>query len=200
MAIRIMGTKSTLLRTLVAAKRGKSAFPVLYRSGGEGGIRTHGGLAPTAVFKTAALNHSATSPRRLIADCCGGDRKPARPRPASFARLFMAASRASSTRHTAQTEQSGGCYRPSDNPPLHATASRPSKLEQYSRTFAGLLLAKRFSQGPGFNECLLNALVGHALFKEQHALAHRALSGLSVFDPSRLVPKTAPAFRASDQK
>jgi hypothetical protein len=32
------------------------------RSGGEGGIRTHGELAPTAVFKTAALNHSATSP------------------------------------------------------------------------------------------------------------------------------------------
>ena len=31
-------------------------------AGGEGGIRTHGGLAPTAVFKTAALNHSATSP------------------------------------------------------------------------------------------------------------------------------------------
>ncbi len=36
-------------------------------SGGRGGIRTHGGLAPTAVFKTAALNHSATLPgwRRL---------------------------------------------------------------------------------------------------------------------------------------
>src|SRR5437763_1723776 len=32
------------------------------RPGGEGGIRTHGGLAPTAVFKTAALSHSATSP------------------------------------------------------------------------------------------------------------------------------------------
>ncbi len=31
--------------------------------GGRGGIRTHGGLAPTAVFKTAALNHSATLPR-----------------------------------------------------------------------------------------------------------------------------------------
>ena len=31
-------------------------------SGGAGGIRTHGGLAPTAVFKTAALNHSATAP------------------------------------------------------------------------------------------------------------------------------------------
>ena len=34
--------------------------------GGEGGIRTHGTLARTAVFKTAALNHSATSPAGLI--------------------------------------------------------------------------------------------------------------------------------------
>src|SRR4051812_41384125 len=32
------------------------------RLGGRGGIRTHGGLAPTAVFKTAALNRSATLP------------------------------------------------------------------------------------------------------------------------------------------
>jgi hypothetical protein len=31
-------------------------------NGGQGGIRTHGELAPTAVFKTAALNHSATCP------------------------------------------------------------------------------------------------------------------------------------------
>ncbi len=31
-------------------------------NGGEGGIRTHGTLSRTAVFKTAALNHSATSP------------------------------------------------------------------------------------------------------------------------------------------
>ena len=30
--------------------------------GGRGGIRTHGTLAGTAVFKTAALNHSATLP------------------------------------------------------------------------------------------------------------------------------------------
>ncbi len=35
-------------------------FPV---SGGEGGIRTLEGLAPLAVFKTAAFNRSATSPR-----------------------------------------------------------------------------------------------------------------------------------------
>jgi hypothetical protein len=30
--------------------------------GGSGEIRTHGGRKPTAVFKTAALNHSATLP------------------------------------------------------------------------------------------------------------------------------------------
>ena len=35
---------------------------VSQRSGGRGGIRTHEGLAPLAVFKTAALNHSATLP------------------------------------------------------------------------------------------------------------------------------------------
>src|SRR5690606_937861 len=33
--------------------------------GGQGGIRTHGRLPPTAVFKTAALNHSATCPARV---------------------------------------------------------------------------------------------------------------------------------------
>ena len=31
-------------------------------TGGWGGIRTHGGLSPTPVFKTGALNHSATHP------------------------------------------------------------------------------------------------------------------------------------------
>ena len=33
--------------------------------GGEGGIRTHGTLASTPVFKTGAINHSATSPKSL---------------------------------------------------------------------------------------------------------------------------------------
>src|SRR3546814_12516285 len=33
--------------------------------GGWGGIRTHGEREPTAVFKTAALNHSATHPAAL---------------------------------------------------------------------------------------------------------------------------------------
>ena len=32
------------------------------RIGGSGGIRTHGGVPPTLVFKTRALNHSATLP------------------------------------------------------------------------------------------------------------------------------------------
>jgi hypothetical protein len=34
----------------------------LLDSGGEGGIRTPDTLSGTAVFKTAAINHSATSP------------------------------------------------------------------------------------------------------------------------------------------
>jgi hypothetical protein len=33
-----------------------------HHSGGRGGIRTHGTLAGTPVFKTGALNHSATLP------------------------------------------------------------------------------------------------------------------------------------------
>ena len=33
-------------------------------SGGGGEIRTLGGLSPSLVFKTSALNHSATPPRR----------------------------------------------------------------------------------------------------------------------------------------
>ena len=35
---------------------------IVYKYGGEGGIRTHGTVAGTLVFKTRALNHSTTSP------------------------------------------------------------------------------------------------------------------------------------------
>ena len=35
---------------------------MLVSHGGEGGIRTHGTLARTLVFKTSPLNHSGTSP------------------------------------------------------------------------------------------------------------------------------------------
>ena len=46
-------------------------------SGGSGGIRTHGTLSRTAVFKTAAFNHSATlplSPFRFSERTCQGGR------------------------------------------------------------------------------------------------------------------------------
>ncbi len=36
---------------------------MLALSGGETGIRTLGGLAPTTVFETAPFDHSGTSPR-----------------------------------------------------------------------------------------------------------------------------------------
>ena len=51
-----------------AASDGDESFDLQRRCveratyGGKGGIRTHGTLAGTAVFKTAALNHSATFP------------------------------------------------------------------------------------------------------------------------------------------
>ena len=35
-------------------------------NGGEGGIRTHGTLARSPVFKTGAFDHSATSPCIVI--------------------------------------------------------------------------------------------------------------------------------------
>ena len=38
-------------------------------NGGEGGIRTHGTLARSPVFKTGAFDHSATSPNYLISKC-----------------------------------------------------------------------------------------------------------------------------------
>ena len=39
-----------------------SELIVLLKIGGERGIRTLGGLAPTTVFETAPFNHSGTSP------------------------------------------------------------------------------------------------------------------------------------------
>ena len=46
--------------------------------GGQGGIRTHGELPPTTVFKTVALNHSATCPltkRPLASAVCDSKRR-----------------------------------------------------------------------------------------------------------------------------
>jgi hypothetical protein len=39
----------------------------LFLFGGEGGIRTHGGLAPTPDFESGTFDHSATSPIRFYA-------------------------------------------------------------------------------------------------------------------------------------
>ncbi len=38
------------------------------RSGGEGGIRTHGPLARSTVFETAPFDHSGTSPKHARLD------------------------------------------------------------------------------------------------------------------------------------
>ena len=84
--VRIMGSKSDLLRTLAAItaqNRLLAAFAVLFCSGGRGGIRTHGTLAGTPVFKTGALNHSATLPnvplmRERGADCKATEGRQAR--------------------------------------------------------------------------------------------------------------------------
>ena len=59
---------SVLLRPLghLSAFGCHSASRAKKPNGGEGGIRTPGELAPTAVFKTAAIDHSATSPVQSV--------------------------------------------------------------------------------------------------------------------------------------
>src|ERR1035437_6299317 len=93
--------------------------------GGRGGIRTHGTLAGTPVFKTGALNRSATLPNhccrlaiyetldaetgRLLLLCY----------PTLLVRLFMAARSASSTRAT-------------------ASSGIPRRMRLYNRALSGL--------------------------------------------------------------
>ena len=48
------------------------AMAEAFRNGGRGGIRTHGTVSRTAVFKTAALNHSATLPVRFVSPSRAG--------------------------------------------------------------------------------------------------------------------------------
>jgi hypothetical protein len=43
--------------------KGEKKAPIMGAVGGSGEIRTHGRLTPSPVFKTGALNHSATLPR-----------------------------------------------------------------------------------------------------------------------------------------
>ena len=46
------------------AAEGEEEVSSVAENGGGGGIRTHGTVSRTPVFKTGALNHSATPPRR----------------------------------------------------------------------------------------------------------------------------------------
>src|SRR5688572_18941523 len=60
------------------------SLPKYLMNGGEGGIRTPGPLSRSTVFKTAALNHSATSPAGIdhdIASTSGGSKDPPTKRP-----------------------------------------------------------------------------------------------------------------------
>ena len=69
--MRKRGESTSSLRLLVYVEANFAAKPrdfeeTIYsnRVGGWGGIRTPGTLASTPVFKTGALNHSATHPKR----------------------------------------------------------------------------------------------------------------------------------------
>ena len=53
-------TQASATERLMPEMVGRQSRPVL--GGGGGGIRTHGGLSPTSVFKTGAFNRSATPP------------------------------------------------------------------------------------------------------------------------------------------
>ncbi len=68
-----MGHRMTLLaeHSVINAKHtmpGNSIIAYEFQgdSGGETGIRTLGGLAPTTVFETAPFDHSGTSPRGSV--------------------------------------------------------------------------------------------------------------------------------------
>jgi hypothetical protein len=58
--------ESRYCEVLFASRATHSGWPCSVLSGvesnGVGEIRTHEGLSPLAVFKTAAFNHSATTP------------------------------------------------------------------------------------------------------------------------------------------
>ncbi len=51
-----------MVEKVARTARERPRIAVLFRNGGWGEIRTHGTLSRTAVFKTAALNRSATHP------------------------------------------------------------------------------------------------------------------------------------------
>src|SRR5919109_132550 len=59
---RLRWTTFATARLTRPANRSRERSERLAKVGGGGGIRTHGTVPRTAVFKTAAFNHSATPP------------------------------------------------------------------------------------------------------------------------------------------
>jgi hypothetical protein len=62
-AKKIVSTGTRPTRTMILPKPRGEPFD---RIGGGGGIRTHGTLSRTTVFKTVAIDHSATPPQGLL--------------------------------------------------------------------------------------------------------------------------------------
>src|SRR6516164_6985336 len=95
---------------MLVASRSKKILDLRAPNGGWGGIRTHGTLAGTPVFKTGALNHSATLPNFETIQPFGAAPRTNQDRntallplcyPTSQVRLFMAARNTPSTAATA---------------------------------------------------------------------------------------------------
>ena len=106
--------------------------------GGGGGIRTPGGRKPTAVFKTAAIDHSATPPGLLDpAGRAGGTRTPNRRfwRPLLYQLSYRPSccpplAEWSSTASPDQNGRPGGVLLPTARPPNHSITSltRPAPI------------------------------------------------------------------------
>jgi hypothetical protein len=65
----VQGLQSTSYTAITRSQRSCKSSPATVfagATGGGGGIRTHGTLSRTSVFKTGALNHSATPPTPLL--------------------------------------------------------------------------------------------------------------------------------------
>ncbi len=73
-----------------------SLLPIF--TGGEGEIRTHGGIATTPVFKTGAFNRSATSPSSYKSNACN-----------VFYKIFIATPARMAINHTATPRGSRVC-------------------------------------------------------------------------------------------
>src|ERR1043165_4735985 len=108
---------------------------------------------------------------------------------------------ADGARRSTRTARPESCAPP---PPLHSTRRRRCfgvlSLRHYWRGPAHLvilLLAQQLADSLRLTERTADVPVRRPVDKEQHALAARALSGISIPDPARLVPEFQFAARAA---